>query len=155
MRNYGPIVAGAYGLGATLPNDASGLLLLAGNVEHLLRSRPLTESAKNQSLKIDATLAANDVRDCAAALHTALGNVEQEKREAQLTQGAKNDAMATWAQTYPAIADGAAAFFALAGRTDLAQRVRPTARRRAGLPDEEVVPPAPTAPPAPGQTTPP
>jgi len=76
----------------------------------------------------------------------ALGNVEREKREAQLTQGAKNEAMTAWSTAYPAVADGAAAFFSLGGRSDLAQRVRPTARRRAGLPDEEAAPEAPAAP---------
>lgn len=147
IRNYGPIVAGAYGLGSALPDDASTLLLLAGNVENLLRNRALVETPKNQSLKIDPLLAANDVRDAAAALRTALGDVEREKREAQLTQGAKNDAMTAWATAYPAIADGTAAFFALGGRPDLAQRVRPNARRRAGLPDDEAT--TPEAPPAP------
>jgi len=82
-----------------------------------------------------------------------LSAVEREKREAQLTQGAKNNAMTEWASTYSPVADGAAAFFAIGGRADLAQRVRPTARRRAGLPDEEGTagiesPPAPAAPPA-------
>jgi hypothetical protein len=137
IRNYGAIVAGAYALGAALPDDAPALLLLAGNVENLLRTRALVEPGKNQSLKINAVLAADDVKNSAAALRTALGDVEREKREAQLTQGAKNEAMATWGATYPAVADGAAAFFALGGRPDLAQRVRPTARRRAGLPEGE------------------
>ena len=148
MRNYGPIAAGAYGLGAALPDDAPALLLLAGQVESLLRTRPLVEAAKKQSLKIDALLVADDVRDSAAALRTTLGDVEREKREAQLTLGVKTEAMANWGNTYPAVADATAAFFALAGRTDLAQRVRPTARRRAGLPDEETSTPA-VQPPAP------
>ncbi len=62
--------------------------------------------------------------------------------------------MTAWGTDDSAVADGTAAFFALAGRTDLAQRVRPTARRRARLPDEEgfdteaLPAPAPTAPPA-------
>jgi hypothetical protein len=137
IRNYGSTVAGAYGLSATLPDDASALLLLAGHVENFLRTRALTEVPKNKSLKIDPLLAADDVRDAAEALRTALGNVEREKREAQLTQGAKNEAMTSWSNAYPAVADGAAAFFSLGGRADLAQRVRPTARRRAGLPDDE------------------
>lgn len=144
IRNYGSGAAGAYGLGVTLPDDASELLLLAGNVENLLRTRPLTEPPKNKSLKVDPILAADDVRDAADALRTALEGVEREKREAQLTLGAKNDAMNAWGAAYPAVADGAAAFFALGGRADLAQRVRPTARRRVGLPDEETTNPTPT-----------
>ena len=147
IRNYGSSVAGAYGFGATLPDDAPGLLLLAGNVENLLRTRPLVEAPKNKSLKVDAQLAADDIRDAAAALRAAVDGIEREKREAQLTLGAKNDALTSWGAAYAPVADGTAAFFALVGRTDLAQRVRPTARRRAGLPDEETTNPTLPAPP--------
>ena len=149
VRNYGSSVAGAYGFGATLPEDASGLLLLAGNVESLLRTRPLTETPKNKSLELAPLLAADDIRNAAATLRTALGDIDREKREAQLTQGAKNEAMDAWKAVYPAVADGVAAFFSLAGRSDLAQRVRPTARRRAGLPDESA--PGPDTPSAQGE----
>ncbi|HRI69991.1 MAG TPA: hypothetical protein PK156_37435, partial [Polyangium sp.] len=137
LRNYPSGVAGAYGLPAVMPDDAPALLVLAGNVESLLRSRPLTETPKNQSLKLDPVIAANDVKSSAEALRDSLANIDREKREAQLTQNTKNEAMAAWAKVYGPTADGAAAFFALGGRLDLAQRVRPTARKRAGLPDEE------------------
>jgi len=72
IRNYGSAVAGAYGFGATLPDDAPALLLLAGNVENLLRTRALVEPPKNKSLKVDAQLAADDIRDAAAALRAAV-----------------------------------------------------------------------------------
>lgn len=147
IRNYGAVVAGAYSLGAALPDDGPALLLLADNVENLLRTRALTEPAKNQSLKLDPLLAANDVKTSADALRNALKKVEQEKREAQLTQNDKAEAMTHWGTTYSAAADTAAALLALGGRLDLAQRVRPTARRRAGLPDDETnTPPAAPAP---------
>ena len=147
IRNYGSGVAGAYGFGATLPEDAPALLILAGNVENLLRTRTLVETPKNKSLKVDPVLAADDVRDAANALRAAVDGIEREKREAQLTLGAKNEALAAWGAAYSPVADGTAAFFALVGRVDLAQRVRPTARSRAGLPDEEATNPAPVVPP--------
>ena len=147
IRNYGSAVAGAYGFGATLSEDAPGLLVLAGNVENLLRTRAIVETPKNKSLKVDPVLAADDLRDAAAALRAAVEGIEREKREAQLTLGAKNDALTAWGAAYAPVADGTAAFFALVGRTDLAQRVRPTARRRAGLPDEESTNSTPPAPP--------
>ncbi len=136
-RNYGQVVAGAYGLGAPIPEDPHTVLVLADNVENLLRNRPLAEPAKNKSMKIDPLAAADDLKACAAALRTALGDIDREKREAQLTQTAKNEAMAAWGTSYSGVADAAAAFFVLAGRPGLAERVRPTARRRAGLPEPE------------------
>lgn len=136
-RNYGQVVAGAYGLGASIPEDPHTVLVLADNVEDLLRNRPLTEPPKNKSLKIDPIAAADDLKASATALKTALGDIDREKREAQLTQTAKNEAMAAWGTSYSGVADAAAAFFLLAGRPDLSERVRPTARRRAGLPEPE------------------
>ncbi|MDI1477113.1 hypothetical protein [Polyangium sp. y55x31] len=136
-RNYGQVVAGAYGLGAHIPEDPHTVLVLADNVENLLRNRPLTEPPKNKSLKIDPIAAADDLNASASALKTALGDVDREKREAQLTQTAKNEAMAAWGTSYSGVADAAASFFLLAGRPALAERVRPTARRRAGLPEPE------------------
>ena len=61
--------------------------------------------------------------------------------------------MGRWAVVYPGIADSAAALFTLAGRPELAERVRPTARRRSGVPEEEdtesTTPAPPEPPPAP------
>ena len=61
--------------------------------------------------------------------------------------------MGRWAVVYPGIADSAAALFALAGRQELADRIRPTARRRSGVPEEEdteaTTPAPPEQPPAP------
>ena len=129
------------------------LVRFASNVEELLRTRPLTETAKKKSLSIDAIDAADDVKEAREALETALGHVEREKRESQLTQAAKNNAMDDWSSVYPRSADCIAALFALAGREELANAVKPTARRRAGLtesPDNPEVPalPPPAAPPS-------
>jgi hypothetical protein len=70
-------------------------------------------------------------------LRKSLGDIEREKREAQLTLNAKNEAMAAWGPGYQGVADAVAALFVIGGRADLADKVRPTARRRAGLPEAE------------------
>lgn len=139
-RNYGETVPAAYGLGSVLPEDPAALLLLAGNVEKQLRERPLTEAPKKQSLKVDPIAAADDLKASAKELKSALDDVERERREAQLTLGAKNDAISEWGTNYSGVADAVAALFALARRPDLADRVRPTARRRAGLLEPEDAP---------------
>jgi hypothetical protein len=139
-RNYGPAVAAAYGLPSALPDDAQGLLSLAGIVEALLRKRALTEKPKRKSLAVDPIAAADDLKAAAGDLEATLTDVEREKREAQITLNAKNEAMAEWGTTYQGVADAAAALYVLAGRPDLAERVRPTARRRAGLPEADDLP---------------
>ncbi|MBK9260507.1 MAG: hypothetical protein IPM54_11835 [Polyangiaceae bacterium] len=144
--NYGAAIASAYGCSAAIPEDAHTLVRFATNVEELLRTRPLTETPKKKSLTIDPSAAADDLKEARETLETALGNVEREKRESQLTQVAKNNAMAVWGTAYPRAADCIAALFALAGQEELANAVKPTARRRAGLTEAEDTPDAATPP---------
>ncbi|MDI1444237.1 hypothetical protein [Polyangium sp. 6x1] len=154
-NNYDPSVATAYGLAAALPDDNQSLLHTAGSVEKLLRNRPLVEKPKMKGLQIDPLLTADDLKAAADAMQTALGDVEREKREAQATLDKKNTEIETWGRRYPAIADLTSLLFILADRPALADRVKPTARRRAGLPEEGDLPPdAGTATPAGATSTP-
>ncbi|UQA62623.1 hypothetical protein [Polyangium aurulentum] len=156
VRNYSLTVAAAYGLTVTLPEDPQQLLTSTRNAVKTLRERPLVEPPRNKSLKLDPNAAADDLEAHAKALEKALDDVERERREAQVTQSAKDALMGRWAVIYPGIADSAAALFTLAGRPELAERVRPTARRRSGVPEEEdteaTTPAPPEPPPAPVET---
>lgn len=67
----------------------------------------------------------------------ALDDVEREKREAQATLSAKDAQVARWPVVYPGSADVVAALFVMGGWPELAEKVRPTARRRAGTPEAE------------------
>jgi len=158
IRNYSQTVATAYGLTVTLPEDPQQLLTLTRNTVKALRERPLVELPRNKSLKLDPSAAADDLEEHAKALEKALDDVERERREAQVTQSAKDALMGRWAVVYPGIADSAAALFSLAGRPELADRIRPTARRRSGVPEEEdteaATPAPPEQTPAPVETAP-
>jgi len=137
VRNYGPEVAVAYGLAGALPEDTQVLLNSTKNAAKLLRSRPLTEPTRNKSLKLDPIAAADDLDEYHAALTKSLDDVEQEKREAQITLSAKDAQIARWPVVYSGTADVAAGLFVLSSRPELAEKVRPTARRRAGTPEVE------------------
>ena len=105
-------------------------------------------------MKLDPILAAEDLEAHAAALQQLLNDVEREKREAQMTLSAKDVQIARWPVVYSGAADATAALFVLGGRPELAEKVRPTARRRAGTPEADDTsasiatdtPPAPVAP---------
>jgi hypothetical protein len=74
----------------------------------------------------------------AVAKHSAsaaLGDVRREEREAQITRDDRNGSLAAWNGKYHGIANALTGLFELAGKQALADRVRPTARRRAGLPE--------------------
>jgi hypothetical protein len=62
--------------------------------------------------------------------------VRREEREAQLTREARNAALVRWNGSYQGLADVVTGLFELAGKPALAERVRPTARRRAGLTED-------------------
>jgi len=151
---YSAKVAAAYGLGQAPPDDTPKLILLANNVEALLRSRPLAEPPRKPSLKLDPIAAADDIKSTVASLQSSLDNVERERREAQVTLGAKTDGMAAWGTAYSSVAEVATAAFILGGRADLAERLRPTARRRAGLlePDDAPAETSEASPPSPENT---
>ena len=149
-NNYGPEVAAAYGVASALPDDTQTLIHSAGAVEKLLRERPLVEPPIMKGLAVDPLLVADDLKAAADAAQKALGDVEREKREAQATLDKKNTELDTWARRYPPIAEIVSQLFTLAGRPALADRVKPTTRRRAGLPEEGDLPPDATPPAAEG-----
>lgn len=101
-----------------------------------LENRPITEKPKQLGVKVDGKLLGQTLRVAAEQLEEALADVRREERELQLTQKRRNETMATWNARYPGVADVATGLFELAGRGDLADLVRPTARRRAGLTEE-------------------
>jgi len=139
-NNYGPEVASAYGVASPLPDDAQTLLHSAGTVEKILRERPLTEPPIIKGLFVDRILVADDLKAAAESVKKAIADVEREKREAQATLDKKNIEIDAWAKRYPPIAEIVSQLFALAGRHSLADRVKPTTRRRAGLPEETDLP---------------
>lgn len=147
---HGVAVTRAYGLDGALPESAQQLLLLSANVETLLRTRPLTEKPVQAGVTIQPKLLADDLQVASQALQTALAAIKREEREAQLTLEGKNRAGEAWQSAYQAVSSTLSGLYLLAGRKDLAERVTPTARRRAGLPEEGDVPqPTPTPPPMP------
>lgn len=86
-------------------------------------------------------------------LDGALATVLDEERERQDALAARDRAIQDWSRTYQGVASILTGLFVLAGRDDLGERLRPTARRAAGLdaPPEE----APAEPAAPEGGTPP
>lgn len=137
LSGYGLGIASAYGLKEPMPEDSPTLVAYAQNAAKLLANRPLSEPCKFSSMAVNAPAASADLFAAAAALKTALEDVERERREAQVTLSAKNQVLAGWSPLYQDVANATMAFCGIGGRPDLAERVKPTTRRRAGLPEEE------------------
>jgi hypothetical protein len=73
--------------------------------------------------------------EAADKLATGLDHIERERREAQQTLLQRNTASSEWARVYAGVGDAFVALASLAGFDDVAQRIKPTARRRAGRPE--------------------
>lgn len=134
---YGAVVAASYGLPTVIPAEPEALLVVGTAVAKLLRDRPLVEPPKIKSLAIAPLAVAEDLSLANAELKRALAEVDREKREAIVSQNAKTLAMGRWLSVYQGVAECAAGLYALSGHTGMADSIRPTARRLAGIPEED------------------
>jgi hypothetical protein len=133
---YGARILSAYGLAGETPEDADLLIQRATTVAGLLETRPITEQPRQMGVSVDAPAIAKALRQTIDTLRGALADVRREEREAQLTLARRNDAVATWSERYQGVADILTGIYELVGRHELADVVRPTARRRAGMTEE-------------------
>jgi hypothetical protein len=133
LGTFGPATLASYGIPTSIPEAPELLVRAATLIEEQLRTRPLTEPPLQPGVSVNPVAVADAIRAQLVAVGDAVAAVERERREAQLTLEAKNKALAEWTAGYPGIASVTTGLFELAGRNDLADVVRPTARRRAGL----------------------
>ena len=133
---YGSAILSAYGLTGETPTEADELVHTASTAEELLRTRALTEKPLRVGISVDTKAIADDLKERIDHLRAALGDVRREEREAQVTREARNAALIAWNTSYQGVADTVTGLFELSGQSALADRVRPTARRRAGLTEE-------------------
>jgi hypothetical protein len=142
---FGTSLLSIYGLAGETPEDPELLAHRAANVAKLLADRPIVEPSKQEGVTVNAAALALSLQEPLKKLTLALGDVDREAREAQLTLKARNEASASWNADYQGVADTATGLFELARRGDLADLVRPTARRRAGMTEPGDVPVSPAA----------
>ncbi|MFO0578387.1 MAG: hypothetical protein U1A78_30645 [Polyangia bacterium] len=145
---YGAAVAASYLLGEALPESSQALLARGRSVAERLATVPFTAAPRHASLKLRAADLAGELVELVDALEAAIGNVRTEEREAQLTLERRNRASEVWQEVYQGVTHMAYGAYILAGRRDLAERIEPTSRKRAGIGEE----PAPVPSPSPGDS---
>ncbi|MEP7126359.1 MAG: hypothetical protein ABJE95_35835 [Byssovorax sp.] len=141
---YGASVVHAYALDGALP-VADNLLLQQARVVHAALAKGAPKVPAKKGRKLDFAALAEELEGHIAAFHAALQDVKREEREAEHALARRDAAVAAFEPVYTGIADVAAGLLELAGQGDLASRVKPTVRRRAGL-DLPAVEPAPEKP---------
>jgi hypothetical protein len=151
---YGSQTASAYGLSESIPTFGAELLQRGRAVASLLRKTPIAAKPLRTGVTVKASALADELAPRIESLAAALSDVQRESREAQLTLERKSQAAASWENTYQGVTYAFYGLYLLAGRKDLADRIEPTARRRAGLPEDGDQPqPAAGDPPNPSEPT--
>lgn len=134
----------AMGLGEAVPSGTE-LVLRYADV-----AGPRIESARVEPVSSDMTMnrpaIAADIRTRTAALRAAIDHDAFEVRDTQSARGKRDQQALVWQRAYSGFADAIAGLATAAGLTHIADRVRPTARRRAGLPEDIDVNPDPIDP---------
>ncbi|HEX2571944.1 MAG TPA: hypothetical protein VH877_20545 [Polyangia bacterium] len=128
-------------LDGAIPVDPSVVATTARRVAAAL-SDPAVEMPppRRRSLRLDRDGLAAEIREVLPVLDRALADVARENREAESTLGVKRKALERSDRATVRGGGWLAATCALAGRDDLATKVRPTIVRRSSSTDEETPP---------------
>jgi hypothetical protein len=144
---FGESVLSSIGLNGRIPEQAEPLLTFTRNVATslpALAGRPFIKPF----VQLDVTGAAAELTLLADLLGGALNDVARDMRETQMAQSQRNEAVDRWRQNYSMVANLIEGLLRAAGFHHVADRVRPTRRRRAGEtePEDTLEPPVGDAP---------
>lgn len=131
---YGAQVLLPAGFSQQTPRDSVLLSRFASQVQSALGAVTLpAPRVKGAQVDIKATVAELDKRR--ARLDAAVAAVARETREAQAAMSLRNDAQDQFDDVYAQVSTVFSGLLRLAGKPDLADRVRPTIARRADKPE--------------------
>lgn len=131
------------GLTGATPVDPSVLAVEGAAALKSLEDATISLPAPRRGTSLDRQAFADDLREHLAPLQSALASVAREAREAETTGAAKQAAMAANDQAFSLGAAWLTATFSLAGKEDLAARVRPSVRHPGQTEEEETPTPEP------------
>lgn len=133
---FGPEALSTIGLSGRIPEHAEPVLALARNVAALLPGLA-TRERTNEFVQLDPDAAVVELTALSDTLSGALADVARDVRETQMSQGLRNEATARWRLHYGMVANLIESLLRAAGFHHVADRVRPTRRRRAGEAEPE------------------
>ena len=123
------------GLTGETPRDPDALVTYATHASKQLREVRLPATNEEEGASFDAARRAALIDEGITHLRAATDALAEDERDEQKAVKARNEAEEDLRYGYIAAADGFAADAIAAGHRDIADRVRPTARRRDGLPE--------------------
>lgn len=129
---FGANALNRYGLEGETPRTPKELASHVDTVIKLLRDAP-REDPDPMGGTVSTAAMADALAALLAPLQAKLTTLVNEARENEGALTTRNRATESWARAYRGVATSLAGLYALAGRDDLADRIRPTVRREAGL----------------------
>lgn len=134
---YGDAAVRAHGVGSAAPSDPRGLIRYAKDFHAgLIDAARAPATPPRGGVVVDRAVLAAELAPRIARLEAALEVVDREAAELKLTQTAKDAAIIANDVAFSGVANALEGLLILAGRRDLAERVRPSARR-SGVVDQE------------------
>lgn len=133
---YGQPVAQEFGFSGTLPYSADQLIEMSKSLESRLRKNTFPTQTRRGRPALQAAQIADVLARTRVELEQSSAHDARETRETQQARQARDKAIELWTQDYRGVADIAVGLFELARMPSLAERVRPTARRRQQLPEQ-------------------
>lgn len=131
---YAPEILRLIGLSGPTPDKPDALTEYAATVCDNLRKKTLPKPRRG--ILIDVPVRATMLDEALTRVARAQDAFVREDREEQDALSARNNAEAELRRTYVGVTGGFVADAVLSGRNDVADRVRPTANRRKGQPEE-------------------
>lgn len=133
IAGWGPDVLRQVDLAGEMPRDPDQLVQRGRGAADLVETAPLGDP----EIPTDRAAVAAHLRGSTDRVASFLDHVSRERREEQAARQKRDEADDDLRRVYVGFADAFAGFATAVARPGVAQRVRPTARRRAGLPEEE------------------
>jgi hypothetical protein len=139
----------AYGLSSRTPETPDAVINYIRKIVAMLKDKPEvvnTETANEDDfVKVDVNAMINSLTKCADNIEQALSDVKREERELQAAIDLRDVKLKEWKDAYIPVASIFSGLYQLGGKSDLADKIRPTIRKSSG---GEIVEPEPAPAPA-------
>jgi hypothetical protein len=127
---YGTREVEKFGFTWSTPSDPVVLVRYTQNVVQALQNMSPWPKPRRAGVTWDVNATVSKLSSLSSALETHIQTVAREGREAEASLHAKHKALAEYDERFGQVATFLAGLFRLAGKQDLADRIRPSSRRR-------------------------
>lgn len=126
----------ALGLSGKTPETPDSLISYSQKALTALKGKPeivkSVSDGEDDFVKVDIATMIQSLEKCISNLVKSLDDVKVEERELQVALNFRNQKEDEWKNAYYAVASILSGLYLLGGKSDLADKIRPTARRSSG-----------------------